>query len=341
MKFKVGIPVLIACLLSMNCATLFKGDSSKIKISSDPADAEVFVDEDYVGKTPLETKLISKDDHNIEFRKEGFKTKTVYVESRIGAKWLILDIFGASFTIFLSIIVDAINDNWKELSKTSISAVLQPISGAPDATPPAPPTSASTPMSAAGQPSLPKAEKLFQNEKYEEAIGELNRFIVNNETQSDSKGDIANAYYLLGKIYFQIRDDAKAEKSLGLLLTADPDFSKDETNALFKSFFDKTREHVREKLQAAAAAERDWSTARENDEIQAYATFLNQHPGSSHEQEAKARRELLMKHAEGWERARRNPSRQSLKDYCKRNPGSPYLPKARALIQELGGGGYR
>jgi hypothetical protein len=121
MKFKLFIPILVLCFLSSSCAVIFKGNSSKVDFNSTPAGAQVFVNGNYMGDTPIRLKLESKGNFQIEFRKEGFKTKTFNITNHVGAGWIILDVlFG-----LLPVIVDAATGAWYELDQSMVNAMLE------------------------------------------------------------------------------------------------------------------------------------------------------------------------------------------------------------------------
>jgi hypothetical protein len=74
-----------------------------------------------MGKTPVRIKLESKLTYSIEFRKEGFATKTVNIQNHVGAGWIILDILGG----LLPIIVDAATGAWYDLDQKNVNAILE------------------------------------------------------------------------------------------------------------------------------------------------------------------------------------------------------------------------
>jgi hypothetical protein len=118
----------IVCLFAIfgglfnGCATLFKGNSSKIDLSSDPSSANVYVNGNLMGKTPVKLKLESKLTYHIEFKKEGYETKTYTITNSVGGGWVVLDIF---LTGFLGVIVDAATGAWYELDQNHVNAILE------------------------------------------------------------------------------------------------------------------------------------------------------------------------------------------------------------------------
>jgi len=118
------IYILLISIIIINlsgCAALFKGTNSPLDISSNPQGAKVYVNGTFYGTTPLKIRLKSDQTYRIEFKKEGFKTITRVVNSRIGAGWIILDILVG----LVPIIIDAATGAWYELDQKSVDAILE------------------------------------------------------------------------------------------------------------------------------------------------------------------------------------------------------------------------
>jgi len=118
----------IICLFAIfigifnGCATMFKGNSSKIDLSSDPSSADVYVNGNLTGKTPVKLKLESKLIYHIEFKKERYETKTYTITNSVGGGWVILDVL---LTGLLGIVVDAATGAWYELDQNNVNAILE------------------------------------------------------------------------------------------------------------------------------------------------------------------------------------------------------------------------
>ena len=119
-KFTSIILVVFLFLLTSSCATLFKGNSSKLDINSNPQGAQVYVNGGYMVDTPVRLKLVSKHTYSIEFRKEGYKTKTVNITNKVGVGWIILDVLGG----LIPVIIDAATGAWYELDQKNVNAIL-------------------------------------------------------------------------------------------------------------------------------------------------------------------------------------------------------------------------
>ena len=113
--------VILVLLLLGGCATIFKGSHNMVDFSSDPAGAQVYVNGALRGTTPINLKLESKRTYTIEFKKEGYDTKTYTITNHIGAGWIVLDvIFG-----LIPVVVDAATGAWYVLDQDAVNAVLE------------------------------------------------------------------------------------------------------------------------------------------------------------------------------------------------------------------------
>ena len=122
MKKIITIALIISLfLLTSSCATLFKGTSSKLDLNSNPQGAQVYVNGNYMGDTPIRLKLESKNTYNIEFKKEGYETKTVNITNHVGAGWIVLDILAG----LVPVIIDAATGAWYELDQKNVNAILE------------------------------------------------------------------------------------------------------------------------------------------------------------------------------------------------------------------------
>jgi hypothetical protein len=112
--------VFVTIVLS-GCATLFNEKDPAVSFMSSPSDAQVYVNGAQMGETPCTIKLETDKEYTIEFRKDGYQTKTYFLTNQIGPVWIILDILGG----FIPIIVDAATGDWYELSQEYVSVSLE------------------------------------------------------------------------------------------------------------------------------------------------------------------------------------------------------------------------
>jgi hypothetical protein len=122
LKKLVSSAVIVVLVLSLSgCAAIFKGNSSKIDTNSTPKGAKIYVDGNYMGDTPFRLKLESKRSYAIEFRMEGYKSKTYNVTNSVGAGWIVLDVLCG----LVGVIVDAATGAWYELDQKNINVILE------------------------------------------------------------------------------------------------------------------------------------------------------------------------------------------------------------------------
>ena len=115
--------VLIVCLVvsATGCATLFKSKTAVLQLNSDPEGADVYLNGNRIGRTPLPFKVSHTKPVTISFRKQGYEDKTYIINTKIGAGWIILDCFGG----FLAVIIDACTGNWYSLEETEVNALFE------------------------------------------------------------------------------------------------------------------------------------------------------------------------------------------------------------------------
>jgi len=120
MRSKIIIVVLVCVYLS-SCALIFKGTKEEVNTNSDPTRAQVWVNGINMGETPITLKLESKKSYTFEFKKEGYKSKTILINNHVGAGYIIFDIlFG-----LVPVIVDAATGAWYSLDQKNVNMILE------------------------------------------------------------------------------------------------------------------------------------------------------------------------------------------------------------------------
>ena len=123
MKKIFVIVFLLLVLMLGGCATIFKGTTEEVNFYSRPPGAEVYVNGQFRGYTPLlKLTLKSNRDYHIEIRKDGFVTHSTVIHSDLSIGYLILDVV---FTGLIGVIIDASTGAWYTLDENDIGAVLQ------------------------------------------------------------------------------------------------------------------------------------------------------------------------------------------------------------------------
>lgn len=120
---KAWLFVLIAAvaILLWGCATLFNDKDPPVSFVSNPSAAKLYVNGNYVGDTPFAIELKTNKEYTIEFRKEGYETKTYFLNNQIGVGWIILDVVGG----LVPIVVDAVTGAWYEFNEENINVLLE------------------------------------------------------------------------------------------------------------------------------------------------------------------------------------------------------------------------
>lgn len=93
---------------------------------------------------------------------------------------------------------------------------------------------------------LMKARRLYQEGDYEGSIKLLGDFISKLRAMVEQKKNVAEAFYLLAKIYYEVGDDAKVNENLEKCFDTYPAFTMEEPNLGFKDRVNKIRKEVLE-----------------------------------------------------------------------------------------------
>lgn len=112
---------LVLILFSWGCATLFNDKDPAVSFMSNPSAAKVYVNGSYMGDTPFAIKLKTDKEYTVEFRKEGYKPKTYFLNNKVGVGWIVLDVLAG----LIPIVVDAATGAWYEFSEENITVLLE------------------------------------------------------------------------------------------------------------------------------------------------------------------------------------------------------------------------
>ena len=119
----IGIIAIAAAIGLSGCASLFNNKTPPVDFTSRPAGAEVYVNRNYVGTTPVEVELSIRKEHTVVFRRQGYADKTYFVSRSVGIGWVILDIIGG----VIPVIVDAVTGDWFMLDTDNVHVQYQRI----------------------------------------------------------------------------------------------------------------------------------------------------------------------------------------------------------------------
>jgi hypothetical protein len=105
----------------VGCAAIEKGTHEEVDFASEPTKADVYINGELIGTTPVSLKLESKQTYRIEFKKIGFGTKQYTIANHVNTKWIVFDvILGVA-----PVLVDAFTGAWYELDQDYIKAYLE------------------------------------------------------------------------------------------------------------------------------------------------------------------------------------------------------------------------
>tara|TARA_R110002126_G_scaffold124451_1_gene266396 strand:+ start:14920 stop:15291 length:372 start_codon:yes stop_codon:yes gene_type:complete len=121
MKKFILLLTVITTLTLTSCASLFGPKSHSLSATSNPQGAEIYVDGERMGVTPLKLELDPSKTYSIEYRKKGYRSITKIVKGKVGVKWIVLDILGG----LIPVVIDAATGNWYEFEKDRINANLE------------------------------------------------------------------------------------------------------------------------------------------------------------------------------------------------------------------------
>ncbi|UCC82233.1 MAG: PEGA domain-containing protein [Gemmatimonadota bacterium] len=118
----VGIVVLgLAAAALTGCATIFSPGPDPVEFGSDPEGAEVIVNGQSMGYTPVTLQLRPEKTYTVTFRKNGYEPSTVTLTTHVQAGWVVLDIFAG----VVGVAIDAATGKWQAFDSRQQFVVLE------------------------------------------------------------------------------------------------------------------------------------------------------------------------------------------------------------------------
>jgi|ERR1035438_7565054 hypothetical protein len=111
MKTILTILLLLSAFLFSSCATIFHGSTDNVNFSSEPAGANIYINGQLMGKSPMPLELKSNVTYMVEFRLKGFENKTIIINNKVDGLWVVLDVVFGLFPV----VIDAATGNWCSL----------------------------------------------------------------------------------------------------------------------------------------------------------------------------------------------------------------------------------
>ncbi len=97
---------------------------------------------------------------------------------------------------------------------------------------------------ASEEDNLLKARRLYQEGDYEGAVKILNEFVENLRAIVAQKKNVAEAFYLMARVYYTVGDDRKVDENLIKVFETFPAFTYDEADYDFKNRVDTAKKLV-------------------------------------------------------------------------------------------------
>ena len=101
------------------CGTLFNSKGGEVNFTSNPPGADVIVNGQTLGQTPVQLDLPQDETHQVTIKNANGQ-RDFFINREIGTTWLILDILGG----LVPVVVDVITGKWYELSPNQVHAEL-------------------------------------------------------------------------------------------------------------------------------------------------------------------------------------------------------------------------
>lgn len=112
---------LLLSSMLVSCATIMHGTHQSIGISSNPTNASLWLDRNYVGNTPLIIEMSRKDNHLLRIELEGYQPYEVTFTKEVSG-WVFGNIvFGG----VIGLAVDAISGGLYRLTPDQIQAEMR------------------------------------------------------------------------------------------------------------------------------------------------------------------------------------------------------------------------
>ncbi len=117
----------VSLLILSSCAAVFADKTRSVMVTSNPPGAEITIDGQPHGVTPVR---IAANDHKllaISIRKDGYHNGGCFLNTKTRAKWVILDVL-LIWTV-VPIIVDLVTNSWSTLESEFCTVNLLPLDG--------------------------------------------------------------------------------------------------------------------------------------------------------------------------------------------------------------------
>lgn len=123
------LTLVIAAVWFSGCGALFNGGPAKVTFNSQPTGAEVWIDGNRYGTTPLVVDLSKKDSYAVSFQMEGYDEQVRTLSNKVSGTYVVLDVLGGLFPI----VIDAATGSWYVLETDNMQVTMARKTGQLDA----------------------------------------------------------------------------------------------------------------------------------------------------------------------------------------------------------------
>lgn len=110
-------------LVAAGCAAIFSSGPDPVDFRSDPAGADVIVNGQKLGETPVTLQLEPSKSYTVTFHRDGYQDVTTSLTTHVQAGWVVLDIM----TGLIGVAVDAATGEWKAFDSGQHYVELVPL----------------------------------------------------------------------------------------------------------------------------------------------------------------------------------------------------------------------
>jgi hypothetical protein len=115
--------IFLISILTVGCATIFKGSDADIRVNSQPSDASIFINEIDRGNTPQTLTLGRDQDHILTFKKDGYEDVRIEVNKKFDGATTILGNLVSWWVI--GVVVDVASGAAYSLEPADVQANLE------------------------------------------------------------------------------------------------------------------------------------------------------------------------------------------------------------------------
>jgi hypothetical protein len=124
--------VMVILISLTSCASVFRGNNTSkvVVISGTPKESNVYVNNELVGKSPINYEVKKRKEYAVKITKEGYKDFNTSIETKLNPLWTGVSLVGNSLLFELPTIYDFNSGAVKDIKTDAISFELQKVGDA-------------------------------------------------------------------------------------------------------------------------------------------------------------------------------------------------------------------